>query len=360
MRTLAIAFLALALQDEERKLLLTVDAKSDVGEVDLLADGSHWTFWVMKGMTEVFYVDGKEVSGKYDVAGDRTASADGLHYGFTACKGDDYVVVIDGKEHGPFKSASLITMSDSGGHYAFKAGREGKYEVFVDGKAVGEFEDASHLRFSADGAHFAFVGRREKASLVVIDGKEVGRYEWVLELLLSADGQHYALVSAGPSKPRTCVLDGKSVGEYESVAGLALSRDGKRHGFVGKVRGRWQVMVDGKKTAENTAYDIRHFAFSPDFEHYVYVVVGGPDDSMVVKDGKEIGKFSVVTPPVFSPDGKHYAFRARNKSGTAVVVDGQGTFGRDYPSEPVFLPDGRVRYTIFEPGKKLFLITRKP
>jgi hypothetical protein len=178
---------------------------------------------------------------------------------------------------------------------------------------------------------------------------------------------------------------------------LTVSVDGKRFAYIaGKVEVGWpqpahiwqtfllpgaepfhnlRVVVDGEKGPDHKAVGIFP-VFSPDGRRVAYAAADrshsltsflksaatfpvrplGLSERIVI-DGTEGKHYDEVGTPVFSPDGRHVAYRAFHKNRWHMVVD--NTEGDEYESmlnSPIFSPDNqRVSY-IAGRGKKLLVV----
>lgn len=112
-------------------------------------------------------------------------------------------------------------------------------------------------------------------------------------------------------------------------------------------------MLDGKVGPEFDEIAMlagRGLIFSPDGNRVAYKAYRGnilSDDmrkEILVVDGKPGPDYDRIGDPVFSLDGKRFAYTAQKRGDYMVVVDGQPgqAFGySESPSKPMFSPDGR-------------------
>jgi len=92
--------------------------------------------------------------------------------------------------------------------------------------------------------------------------------------------------------------------------------------------------------------------FSPDSKNIVYGVKE-TDNWFVVIDGKKVSSYDgIVADPIFSPDGKRYAYVAQlnEKQKQAVIIDGvKAEIKGAVDGSPVFGPDSKhIAYAINE------------
>jgi Tol biopolymer transport system component len=181
------------------------------------------------------------------------------------------------------------------------------------------------------------------------------------------------------------VVDGQPGPEFDDIpnwAGLrSFSPDGQHFAYAARSGPRWLVMLDGKELGAGQPSKILEMRFSPDGQHLAYQVgrglhrglyvdgkevdpqhgnlpVWSPDgrrwaywtfglyDSQMVEDGRQT-EFHALRGdarnfPVFSPDGRHLAYRAHREKGTnvCIVVDGEVRNEYGDAGQPVFSPDG--------------------
>jgi hypothetical protein len=276
------------------------------------------------------------------------------------------------------------------------------YTVIIDaadGPAYPEMDRRSRILDSPDSQHLAYVGHdAEGKSFVVLDGVEGRHYDAVAEIGMwfSDDSKHlpyYAV--AGPKYYHLPVLfpwierdnvliGGKYIPIIDGVEGKPsdepfpsaayFSPDGKRIAYPVKSGGKWSVILDG---AEGAQYDELDFLqFSPDSKHFAYqaksggkecIVLDGVEGewcaraqvafssssratcildnpgerSCVVIDGARGKEYSSVADFAFSPDGRHYAYRAFSGGKWFIVLDGVEGKGYDKVDRPIFSPDSR-------------------
>jgi Tol biopolymer transport system component len=181
---------------------------------------------------------------------------------------------------------------------------------------------------------------------------------FVTDLIFSPDGKHAAYVARrgtplNPGVDSVVVLDGKEGKSYRqiNVGTLRISPDGRRLAFVATVPngrnpndGVERVVVDG---VEVTDYDkvLSPPLFSPDGKHFAYAVGRWRDAKkfVVVVDGKEGKTYEgTVSDLTFSPDGRHLAYRAATwtSSRFMMVVDGKAGAECDVVSDFQFGADG--------------------
>lgn len=202
--------------------------------------------------------------------------------------------------------------------------------------SLGKYEAGAppdQVYHSPDGLQVAYVVRGDRGVRVVLDGVGKGEYDAIQadSLVFSLDSKRVAYI-ANRGAGSFVVTDGVESRAYESGRILTppiFSPDGRRTTFVAWRDGKCFVVVDG---VEGKPYDnvIRGVAFSSDGSRVAYSAVEG-EDSFAVVDGLEERRYrtgrdyGLITPPLFSPDGRRIAYRAFSREGQAtyeyVVVD---------------------------------------
>jgi Tol biopolymer transport system component len=276
--------------------------------------------------------------------------------------------------------------------YAVSDG-QGREHMVVDGKAGLTYAGlAGKPVFSADSRRVAYLARNtQDLWFAVVDGVEksdkhpsVKGHPGVFpNLLFSLDGRRLAYVvsvDTGGTAKQLVVVDRQEGGKYDEIAGLAISPNGERLAYAARTGNQWAVVVDGRDGPRHDGIVGATPVFSPDGRHVAYagregrrffVVADGrrgrdyddlggavffsPDSTRVVYspsvgrrravvvNEQELGLYERVDDYsfVFSPDGRHLAYKAGDANSWFVVVDGKR--GRAYAGvgRPVFAPDGR-------------------
>lgn len=215
-------------------------------------------------------------------------------------------------------------------HFAYGAKRGKKWLMVADGKEGPEFVEVDAPRFSPDGQHFAYRAVSQRAETagglfirwkMVVDGKEGPEFEELSLPVFSPDGQHLAYRgkrTPGTEAREVLILDGKEMGEYEYTSQVKLETMTR------------EFDQDGQAV------------FSPDGHHWAYRARRKKNKEMMLFDGKESAEFEEVTNPVFSPNNHHFAYRAKLKKNQEVILfDEKETIGFDTVTKPVFSPDSR-------------------
>jgi Tol biopolymer transport system component len=134
-------------------------------------------------------------------------------------------------------------------------------------------------------------------------------------------------------------VDG-SVGEgYERIDDVRWSKDGKSVAYVAWNEGKAAVIRDGK-AGEWTA-NVQSLILSPDGSTFAGVTATAT--RTVVEFGETRAEMDFVDPASFrfSPDGKGFAFRARERQQWFIVVNGKRSKKEDQVYPPQWSPDGK-------------------
>lgn len=197
--------------------------------------------------------------------------------------------------------ASCVFRDAGPDHYAYAAKRGKKWLMVLDGKEGPEFVAVDSPQFSADGQHFAYRVVSQKAESagglfirwkMVADGKEGREFEELSLPIFSPDSQHLAYRAKrtpGAEAREVLILDGKEVKESDYASQIKL-----------------ETMTRGFD-------DEGQPIFSPDGRRWAYRARRKKNKELMLVDGTAGPEFEEVTDPVFSPDSQHFAYRAKLK-----------------------------------------------
>jgi rRNA maturation protein Nop10 len=226
--------------------------------------------------------------------------------------------------------ASWVFGNSGSDRYAYAAKRGKKWLMIADGKEGPEFVEVDSPRFSANGQHFAYRAVTQRSGsgdrefvlwLMVVDAKNGPEFEEVSPPVFSPDGHHFAY--RGKRTPRTdsrevLMLDGKEIKEFEYASQLNPEPMTREFDEEGQP------------------------VFSPDGKHWAYRGRLKKNKEIILLDGQESPEFEEITNLVFSPDSQHFAYRVKlKKKQESIVLDGKETGQFDAVTKPVFSPDSR-------------------
>ena len=389
-------------------------------------DGERLAYQATKGKQQFIIVD-ESVSTGYDkvLNGSFAFSPNGKRYAYAAQKKNKWLAVVDGELSPPYRRIVPYSLqfSPDGKRVAYVARTTGsKHVMVIDGK-VGSLYDNIWIGpslFDSTSARTAYVTQTAEAWSVVMDGQEGSHFNLIEPntLIFSKDGQHTAyaaqaehewvvvhdgVVGAPYDRIRTqslsfsrngdhlayaakqgetwgIIADGNAIGgqTYDDIDGIQprYNHDGSKLAFGVRLGNQWGVVVDDTLGIPHT--DIGHdtFRFSQDNEHFAYtaelegswfmMIDGEPDTYAYGKSAIEARAFTRigVMGPLFSPDGKRFAYSVvQGLDKLGVVVDEQ--LGRPHWSlieESLrFSPDSRkISYvTGSADGKWRVMVERK-
>jgi len=283
------------------------------------------------------------------------------------------------KDLGPLpfdRKIRAITLSPTGERLAYALTHKGQSYLVCDGKPGPAYDSVLGGGFSPNGRRLVYLAslkgsprtRTRRLTFLVDDGKKLGQaYDSCSGIVFSPDSQRLAY-GARKGSSRFVVCDGKEVfrATYGHAGLQVFSPDSRHLAFYAKsiYKGIHSLVCDGQTlpawegTAQGFHGDLP--VFSPDSRRLVYAArrkgrwflaqAALRDDKWVVPEKQPKGPtyeriFERYNSPVFSPDGKHLAFIARDRGKEVMVLDGKtvGTAGGIH--FPQFSPDsGRLAY----------------
>jgi hypothetical protein len=248
-----------------------------------------------------------------------------------------------------------VTISRDGKHYAvqYENASHQKF-VFWDGKKgqtyrnliafkAREEHDTRYFDFTPDGRVIYLADDQSALQYLVIGDKESDQIRGATEVVVSATGHVMANSMSNATNGAGINLDGKylQLPYATSAAFLGFSPDGNHYAFVLQARDSNQVVyLDGVAqpntvaipNASNTAY-----VFSPDSKHLAYFYHAGNDlgicvDGKCVAGGNTYNYYNLT----FSADSNHL-FWVRNSAGHyRLFVDGKPVLESGAPSFQTF------------------------
>jgi hypothetical protein len=195
-----------------------------------------------------------------------------------------------------------------------------KSHLVVDGKPKDAVDSLIGFAFSGNG-ELAWSWRQERWCYLRFGGREFGPYRDVsapvfrpgsgeLAFAFCDDVGHAIQIGA-----RTARMP-----KADSIRALRFDPTGRKlSAVIGDADGKDHFMVNG--TDRGTYDGIYETLWSADGEGYAYHAVRN-HAQYVVHDGKEFGPYDLVERLRFSRVGAHFAFAARERSGSVVVVNG--------------------------------------
>ena len=360
-------------------------------EIRFSPDGKRLAYTARKDGKWVVIVDGKE-SVPYDSVREPYFSFDGKHIFYVAYCNNKSVVVIDGKEspayhgvetHFPYVISRYpyrwirdtycpVVFSDNGrtGYIVTKgrnaAGSDQEFAV-IDGKPGSVFDKLKLMEFSRDGSHIAYTAVKNGKEFIVFDGKPGPKYDSIDDICFSPDGKRFAYIAtrydANSDPHKVVVVDGKESPKHQEImeASLVFSKDSKHLTYTASdSEEHYFVVLDGKP---GKIYDEIggangdvYATFGP-HNQLAYRATRGEKRMMVIDSVPSPAFEEVDDYPVWSLDGTHYAYGARDNDRGFVVCDGKN--GRAYG--PIgyqciaFTADGKVVYNASKPDSDSYM-----
>ncbi|MCE5197483.1 hypothetical protein LLG39_00735 [bacterium] len=310
-------------------------------------DGRRVAYTARIGKKWVMVVDGKE-SAEFDGIREPYFSADSKHVCFVGFRGGKAIFVMDGKEsqqyHGivmRFPSFSAKTplrvvensycpcIFGANGHYAYVVANErdknglDHERAVIDGRMSADYQGIQGMEFSLDGSRVAFVARKGDHMFVVLDGKAGEKYDDIDGMLtFSPDGKHLAYVATNyneNSDPVSfVVVDGKRGPKLQDIVSISVifSPDSKHITYTATPDGeKYSVFIDGKPGKGYDEIGERNWTpcqmYGKDGKLYYKAKLG--EKYYMVIDGVPSPAYDDISEdyPVFSRDGKHYAYSAK-------------------------------------------------
>src|SRR5882672_2469292 len=257
-------------------------------------------------------VIGGKMLGEFEHVSNPYFAPKGARWAYKTNTPPSWTMVVDGKAQETAEDLGEAVWSPDGKSVAYKAGARGKYSVVVDGKKGKVYPDVGDPGFSPDGKTVAYVAKAENnaGEFVVYGDKQTEVFSRIYPPVFSADGQHMAYAARGENGKYMVVLDDKrGPAEFEAVGPIQISPDGAHVAFAGQWNFRWTCVIDSGRSSLN---DI------------MLTPVWGPDSKKVAYAGQNLGKWfvevnyrrgddydEVLTPPVFSADGRKCACGVR-------------------------------------------------
>jgi hypothetical protein len=311
-------------------------------------------------------VDGVEGT-HYDAADIPLFSFDSLHLAYIARRGKSQCIVLDGKEQKFYDAVGHVTFSPNSKHLTYEAIVNGKAMLVMDGQE-GKAYDLIEIGpgFSSDGARLVAVVAQAGKLLIVVNGRESAPFDALLrgDFILSPDGKHIAY-AVKQANQQFVINDGVSLPAFDHIGAYSLvfSPDSKRLAYEAGDAGPGHeyVVVDGVKGKNCDGVLSGTPFFSPDSKRVAYgarrKTANNKNATQFVIDGVE-GKLYEDQPPLregekarpgvelpayqmFSPDSRHFAYRAFSAERPIAVIDSVESPPAEAIGPIVFSPDNK-------------------
>lgn len=332
--------------------------------------GSHYAFIGVIGKKVVMVVDGKE-GPLLDFALPCVFSENGNNYIYIGKNGDDVSVFYNGIQGQIFTDITTAELSPDGKRFAYGGLLKRGATVVVDGVESEVFQAVGdQIRFSPDGKRVAYVvkknglyhvvengvmgkgydnissnlgyyspdsqtfiyGAQENGLWFIVNNAEEGhKYKIILlsESNYSHDSKTFAYLAINGAHIYL-VVDGREIDVYDDVddVGPLFDSEGRLY-FAGIKNKKWDVLVGEKKyqgfdkIGVHNSLVKRWVALSSSNSRYAFAGKRGNKWVCIVDGIYDAPVSSIIIPLVFSPNGKHYAYVAKEKNKATLVIDGK-------------------------------------
>lgn len=356
-----------------------------MGDFSLSPDGSRLAYGARKGKRWVMVVDGRE-GRPYDEVGIPVFSIDGRHVAYEARKGERWCFVVDDRESSWCESYYEKPVFDRDSKRLLRI--ENTKDVWLKRFIISDLsfsrETVIELRgrlvvFSPDGCRIAFAEELPEGKRLAVfsyerpeDIKRSGFYDDLSYISFGEDSRLIAY-AAIKGKKRFLVFNGK---EAELPQGdlISLPVINSGNGAVGIFMGREGAIALYEFFFEPLSVRIKKhrvfesasdLVYSKDGKQYSYLARRG-NRIFAVVNNRETEAFDMIVSPMFSPDGRFFVFRAREKgdrfmvvvdAATARTVKRHDAYERVF--EPCFTSDGRsIAYGVKDGARLVWKVER--
>ncbi|HSA60350.1 MAG TPA: hypothetical protein VLJ37_11775 [bacterium] len=321
--------------------------------VSYTRDGSHYAYTAKKDGKAFIVFDGTEGE-PFDKLADPALSVTGRSLAYAAKAGEDAFIVFNGRrlENKEYELIRPPDLSPDGGRVAYQAKKQGRWLTVIDGKEGPAFDEVQEGYFSPDGRSFAYAGRRGSRWVFVRNGKVSREYDDVSVYPEAAAADLFTAREAGKE---FCVFRGKEGLKYDKAGWPAVSPNGKKIAYDAARGGESLVVLEKR---EGKPYDsVGRPVFSPDGKEIAYDAVEGRRFLMIRND-RELADYNAMPGPAFSPVGGRLAYSAVNRDASRHFVVEEGLKGKEYDDVGllVWSRDGRHLAYRAREGDKEFLV----
>jgi hypothetical protein len=288
-------------------------------------------------------------------------------------------IKVESVQVAPFVQGVQFAVSPQGIHVAIPAPSGSRTMVMYDNTAGPKFDSlfpegngSSPIIFSPDGKRYAYCGALGTDWVVMVDGKELARANAGVggagtnncQLGFTANSQHiYFLSIPGPNRPSHVFFDGKP-GPGDVFDGIVTySPDGNHFAYIGydPASKRSQLIVDGQVPPYNAGAP----QWSATGHLYTQRPVIGPNGGQiavdVLYDGKTVMRANAVT-LYMAPTGDMMIAKVTGAQGQPAFftvgnkrIPGTDIVGGTQAGDPVFSPDGKHFAYRYSAGNQAFV-----
>lgn len=237
---------------------------------------------------------------------------------------------------GPDRWGKKTWVSEDGAHYAQLLAK-GETEIwFADGKRVAEARKGTFIYehnalgnpeiqavMGSDGrlayARRVYNERGEPIGFAVVIGKEQGpTFRGIAQLVASPSGAHFAYL--GTESTWKVLVDGRPVASHVGAPTDLSVDDAGRAVYLGNNdEGARYMFLSGKPLRP---WNAQNLVLAPGWRSIAGKSLGG-QEMVLVEDHLRYGPYSSITGIMFSADGAHVLFDARDKDGDRMFFDGK-------------------------------------
>lgn len=314
LQVFVLCFLCIFQQSEEEKRIVTLPGTDAFAEISF---GPAWerAFFTATTPDGMVVSDGRWTSKNFPGVARLTVSKNGQSVAYLAIDStgknslrvDDRVIEqLDGSAG--WSGMWPVSLSADGKTIAqaFFNQKENRFVLSINASRKKETYDqvAFPVRVSDDGRHTAFLAHRNDRWMIVVDDTPGKAFDIGTLPAMSSDGSVIAY-AAGTGGQWALHVGEHSIPVSTEVDRVFLSANGKKHGFTAVRRPKGELSSYSVVVGENR----------------------GPE-------------FPEINAPVFSEDGKHFAYRAKSRDGDLfLVLDNKPIKAEGMIGDPVFNPE---------------------
>lgn len=340
-----------------------------VGDITMSADGSRVAYSAAANETFRKIVVNDLEGPAFMEIGMPEFTPDGKHFVYTITQKDETFIAFDHKVFYDYKIAQgpLVAGDSQQLVFSTKPGKDGAQQLVISDYTLNNkqvFESCGETFAASDDlSRLAVVCKEgDSRAVKVIDVKQrkvvasLKRHSGgrISRLTFSTDNRSVAYTFIVNDEERYLVYDGKEVRILAGDEFMSLPIVFAEGNGVGVITGMairmglLNAFADKPHNERNFGY-ISDFIGSKDGRHHAYlgIELGGETLQRLVVDGNEGRKFDKIVSPLFSPDGRSVAFRARQDGKRFMAVsDLKGNIVKQHQSydmvfQPVFSADGK-------------------
>ncbi|MEP6507732.1 MAG: hypothetical protein ABJC63_05855 [Gemmatimonadales bacterium] len=238
-----------------------------------------------------------------------------------------------------------------------------KWALVVDGVEGTPFDDipVGAAFFSPDSRHVSYIATRDRKEIAVTDNEDGKPYDGIGMLHPKyINGGAHVMYTANTGDRYFVVIDGKESESADHVGDPVFSANDEHMAYVIKKDELWRVVRDGIEGQPYRSIG-NNLVFSKDGKHFLYNARDSLD--YVVVDDKPVASKGSIQENSYalSADGLHFAFVARTSPNNVFwVLDGASQKGYDWVSgTPAFNADGSQLAYVAEINRERFVVIGK-